>query len=84
QALASVFALQTLGSLVQPLGMAKGHTKMLFIRDTQMLVVRVPIIIAGLMMAGLPGVVYARVLTGLISTVVNMLLVKRLINFPFF
>ncbi|NKK90657.1 oligosaccharide flippase family protein [Rhizobium leguminosarum bv. viciae] len=84
QALASVFALQTLGSLVQPLGMAKGHTKMLFIRDTQMLVVRVPIIIAGLMMAGLPGVVYARVLTGLISTVVNMLLVKRLINLPFF
>lgn len=49
-----------------------------------MLVVRVPIIIAGLMMAGLPGVVYARVLTGLISTVVNMLLVKRLINLPFF
>ncbi|RFB90857.1 lipopolysaccharide biosynthesis protein [Rhizobium leguminosarum bv. trifolii] len=84
QALASVFALQTLGSLVQPLGMAKGHTKMLFIRDTQMLVVRIPIIIAGLMMAGLPGVVYARVLTGLISTVVNMLLVKRLINLPFF
>lgn len=84
QALASVFALQTLGSLVQPLGMAKGHTKMLFIRDSQMLVVRIPIIIAGLMMAGLPGVVYARVLTGLISTVVNMLLVKRLINLPFF
>lgn len=64
--------------------MAKGHTKLLFIRDAQMLVVRVPIIIVGLMIAGLPGVVYARVLTGLISTAVNMLLVKRLIGLPFF
>ncbi|MBY3068894.1 oligosaccharide flippase family protein [Rhizobium laguerreae] len=84
QALASVFALQTLGSLVQALGMAKGHTKLLFIRDTQMLVTRVPIIIVGLLLAGLPGVIYARVLTGLISTVVNMLLVKRLIGLAFF
>ncbi|MBA5805898.1 lipopolysaccharide biosynthesis protein [Rhizobium changzhiense] len=84
QSLASVFALQTLGSLVQALGMAKGKTKLLFIRDSQMLVTRVPIIIVGLLLAGLPGVVYARVLTGLISTVVNMLLVKRLIGLPFF
>src|SRR5690606_5827125 len=42
QALASVFAFQTLGSLVQPLGMATGVTKLLFIRDSQMLVVRMP------------------------------------------
>ncbi|EJZ17248.1 lipopolysaccharide biosynthesis protein [Rhizobium sp. Pop5] len=84
QTLASIFALQTLGSLVQPLGMAKGNTKLLFIRDAQMLVLRVPIIVAGLIFAGLPGVIYARVLSGLISTVVNMLLVKRLIGLPFF
>ncbi|ACI56234.1 lipopolysaccharide biosynthesis protein [Rhizobium leguminosarum] len=84
QSLASVFALQTLGSLVQALGMAKGQTKLLFIRDSQMLVTRVPIIIVGLLLAGLPGVIYARVLTGLISTVVNMLLVKRLIGLAFF
>ncbi|KAB0677698.1 lipopolysaccharide biosynthesis protein [Aureimonas leprariae] len=79
QALASIFALQTLGSLVQPLGMALGRTKLLFMRDTQMLCVRMPIIIAGLYFGGLPGLVYARVLTGLLSTLVNMLLVKRLI-----
>lgn len=82
QALASVFALQTLGSLVQPLGMAKGATRMLFVRDTQMLLVRVPIMIAGLLLAGLPGVVVGRVFTGLCSAVVNMVLVRRLIGLP--
>ena len=78
QSLASVFALQTLGSLVQPLGMAKGETKLLFIRDTQMLCVRVPVMIAGLMLAGLQGVVIGRVFTGLLAALVNMVLVRRL------
>lgn len=82
QALASVFALQTLGSLVQPLGMAKGETKLLFMRDTQMLLVRVPVMLAGLMLAGLQGVVIGRVFTGLTSALVNMVLVRRLIGVP--
>jgi O-antigen/teichoic acid export membrane protein len=82
QALASVFAFQTLGSLVQPLGMAKGQTKLLFFRDSQMLLVRMPIIIGGLLLWGLPGVVYARVFTGVFSAFVNMFLVKRLIGVP--
>jgi O-antigen/teichoic acid export membrane protein len=77
QSLASVFALQTLGSLVQPLGMAKGETRVLFVRDTQMFCLRVPIMIAGLMLYGLPGVILGRVFTGLFSTVVNMMLVRR-------
>jgi O-antigen/teichoic acid export membrane protein len=80
QALASVFALQTLGSLVQPLGMAKGETRLLFVRDTQMFAVRVPIMVAGLVVAGLPGVVFGRVFTGLFSAFVNMILVRRLIG----
>lgn len=80
EALASVYALQTLGSLVQPLGMAKNENKLLFIRDTQMLFVRVPIIFAGLMLWGLPGVIFGRVLTGLLGALVNMILVRRLIG----
>lgn len=80
QALAAVFALQTLGSLVQPLGMAKGETRLLFIRSTQMLFVRVPIILATLLLYGLEGVIYGRVVTGLIGALVNMLLVRRLIG----
>jgi O-antigen/teichoic acid export membrane protein len=82
QALASVFAFQTLGSLVQPLGMAKGETRLLFVRDTQMFFVRVPIMVVGLMLAGLQGIVIGRVFTGLFSAVVNMILVRRLIGVP--
>jgi hypothetical protein len=62
--------------------MAKGETRMLFVRDTQMLLVRVPIMIAGLLVAGLPGVVVGRVFTGLCSAIVNMVLVRRLIGLP--
>jgi hypothetical protein len=47
-----------------------------------MLLVRVPIMIAGLLVAGLPGVVIGRVFTGLCSAVVNMMLVRRLIDLP--
>jgi O-antigen/teichoic acid export membrane protein len=82
QALASVFAFQTLGSLVQPLGMARGETRLLFMRDTQMLLVRVPVMIAGLLVAGLPGVVVGRVFTGLFSALVNMVLVRRFTGVP--
>lgn len=82
QALASVFAFQTLGTLVQPLGMAKGETKLLFIRDSQMLVARMPVIIGSLLLWGLPGVVYARVFTGIFAAFVNMFLVRRLVGVP--
>jgi lipopolysaccharide exporter len=80
QALASVFALQTLGSLVQPLGMAKGETRMLFIRSAQMLLVRVPVMVIGLMLGGLQGIVIGRVFTGLFGALINMILVRRFIG----
>ncbi len=80
QALASVYALQTLGSLNQPLGMALGQTRNLFIRDAQMLLVRIPVITIGLVFWGLPGLIFSRVLTGLFSAFVNMVIVKRFIN----
>lgn len=82
QGLSSVFALQTLGSLVQPLGMAKGQTKLLFKRDVQMFFVRLPIIIAGIYFGGLKGLVTARIVTGLLAALVNMMLVRRLIDLP--
>ena len=58
--------------LSQPLGMAVGATKLLFKRDVQMFFVRLPIITAGLLLAGLPGLVAARALTGTIAIGVNM------------
>ena len=52
QGLSAIFALQTLGSLAQPLGMAAGATKLLFKRDVQMFFVRLPIITAGNLAGG--------------------------------
>jgi lipopolysaccharide exporter len=78
QALAAVYALQTLGSLVDSLGMAKGKTRILFIRSLQMLFVRIPIIIAAMWFFGLVGLVYSRVFTGLLGVWVNMNLIHRL------
>jgi O-antigen/teichoic acid export membrane protein len=80
RALASIYAIQTLGSLVQPLGMAKGATRLLFVRSVQMFCVRLPIVLTGLLLYGLHGAVLCRVLTGLIGAFVNMSLVRRLIG----
>jgi lipopolysaccharide exporter len=77
QVLASVFALQTLGSLAEPLGMANGQTRLLFMRNLQMLLIRTPIIIAGMVLGGLKGVVIARVISGLVTIFLAMRLVRR-------
>lgn len=82
QSLAAIFALQTLGTLVQALAMAKNENRLLFIRDTQMFFIRLPVIIVGLWFWGLPGIVTARIITGLLAIGVNMMLVRRLINLP--
>jgi len=78
QALSAVFALQTLGSLVQPLGMATGATRNLFQRDLLLFVLRLPVIIAAMLLWGLTGLIYARVATGLTAAFINMTLVRRL------
>lgn len=82
QILAAVFALQTLGSLAQPLGLALGQPRVLFVRDTQMLMLRLPLILAAMLMFGLYGLVLARVASGLMATVLNLLLVRRFIALP--
>lgn len=77
QVLASVFALQTLGSLSEPLGMANGQTRLLFVRNLQLFVIRIPLIVAGMLLGGLKGVVLARVLSGLVAIFFAMRLVRR-------
>lgn len=80
QALSAVFALQTIGSFVNSVAMAKGKTKRLFVRDLQLLCFRLPVITVAMIMFGLIGLVYSRVLTGLVGIAVNMFLVKELID----
>lgn len=78
QALSAVFAFQTIGSLAQPLAMAVGETKLLFKRDWQGLVMRVPLIIVGAYFMGMPGIVYARVFTGTAGLLLNTNVVTRI------
>lgn len=77
QGLAAIFALQTLGSLSTPLGMARGETRVLFNRNVLMLIVRVPLIVAGMLVGGLKGIVIARLVSGLFSIFVSLRLVRR-------
>lgn len=79
QALASIYALQTLATLTQSLGIAKGQPRLLFVRSLQMFAIRVPLLVAGMFIDGLRGVVLARVLSGLIAIGFNMFLVRRFI-----
>lgn len=77
EVLAPVFALQSLGNVAQPLAMAAGETALLFRRDVQALLMRPPFIVAGMALGGFRGIVWARVLTGLIGVALNMLVVRR-------
>lgn len=84
QILASVFALQTMGSLAQGLAMAVGSTKLLFRRDVQGFVIRIPFIIAGAYLDGFRGIVYARVISGTITIFLNMILVRTITGLTVF
>ncbi len=80
QGLAAILALQTLGKLVQPLAMAKGVPDLLFRRDLLSFFIRIPLVVAGLLLGGLHGVIIARMATGLIAIGFNLHLVRRLIG----
>lgn len=80
QGLSAIFALQTLGALVQPLAMAKAATRPLFMRDLLSFIVRAPLIVAGLLLGGLHGIIVARIVSGLIAIGFNLRLVRDLIG----
>lgn len=80
QMLATVFAVQTIGSSADSLGMAKGATRLLFVRSLQLLLVRIPIIVLAMWQFGMTGLITARVLTGLVGMWVNLHIVRELIG----
>lgn len=82
EVLSCVFGVQTLGSVVQPLALALGKTKAMFRRDVANLLIRLPAIVLGLYLGGLPGIVCARALTSGIGIVINMHLVRAFIGVP--
>ena len=83
EVLASVFAFQTLGSLSQPLAMATANTQLLFWRDLQGFAIRLPTIAIGMLAAGLPGVLYARALSGSVAIGLHMNVVRKITGLGF-
>lgn len=75
QVLAPVFAVQALAAPAQALALARGRTRSIFQRDLINLVIRLPLVIGGLMLFGVPGVLAARVIAGLNITYLNMRMV---------
>jgi len=80
QIISIVLGLQTLSSAVRPLAFALGNTKRSFSRDLTYFSIRLPLIILGLWLGGLTGLLYARLLVGLIGIYINMRLVRSLIG----
>jgi lipopolysaccharide exporter len=80
QMLAAILALQTIGSSAESLGMAKGATRLLFVRSVQMLLVRVPMILWAMWQFGMTGLITARVLTGLFAIWINLHIVRQLVG----
>ncbi len=84
QFLASVFAVQTLATTVEPLAMGMGASRILFNRSLVNFAVRVPLTLIGLLTGGLVGLLIARCVSGLIGMAINMFMVQSLLNLSFF
>jgi lipopolysaccharide exporter len=80
QALSIIAALNTIVSALFPVALALGETKFMFKRQLILVAFRVPAIIVGMYLAGLPGVIIGRIATGMFGLLVNLHMLKRLIR----
>ncbi len=78
--LAPVFAVQMLTGPAQSIAMAQGRTDTILYRDLLALAIRLPLILIGLYLAGLQGVIWARVASGLAIILLNLLLIRRILG----
>jgi hypothetical protein len=62
--------------------MAKGETKSLFLRNSLKLIIRVPLVVAGMTAGGLVGLLIGRAIAGVVGVGVDMTMVTRLIGLP--
>ncbi len=83
QVLSCVFGFQTVVTLNQPLAMAAGETNLLFRRDVQAFLYRVPMLIVGMYLGGLMGVVYARAVAGTTGLFLGANVVSRVTGVSF-
>ena len=82
QVFSIMFSISSLAVPLQSLAMATGQNKMLFKRDLQGLVVRVPLVFIGIYYGGIEGVAYSRFAAALIGTGVVLFIIRALIDVP--
>ncbi|QFU10359.1 Lipopolysaccharide biosynthesis protein WzxC [Rhodobacteraceae bacterium THAF1] len=80
QFLASIFAIQTIARMVQPLAMGTGRSKVLFNRSLINLCIRVPLTLLGLLAGGFVGLLIGRSIAAIISIGVNLYLVRQILD----
>jgi PST family polysaccharide transporter len=78
QGLSLLYAIQSIATPAEPLAMALGQTRALFIRNLLLFLVRFPIVIPALLYFGLIGAVIGRMAAGLIHSIINLFFIKRL------
>jgi O-antigen/teichoic acid export membrane protein len=78
QVLSIVFAAHAFSMPVNPLAMGLGHTRPLFLRDFAFIIIRYPLIFAGLLLNGLVGLLFARCISGTIGILMDVYLARRL------
>jgi len=78
QTIAVVTSLQNIGIAVQPLAMTLGNTRQMFRRDVTSFCIRVPLILAGLFLYGLPGVLAGRALAEILALLINLHLARQI------
>ena len=84
QFLASIFAVQTIASMVQPLSLGVGRSKILFHRSLINLCIRAPLTLIGLLTGGFIGLLIARSVAALISIGINLFLVQKILGLSVF
>lgn len=84
QVIAIGYAFETLNFAIKPLAMAMGRTKFLFTRSFLFLCLRVPMIVLGLWLGGLYGAALGRLASAFLTSVISLLLVRRLVGLTVF
>lgn len=84
QALSILYALQTLAAVANPLALAHGKTRELFLRDVILMLIRVPPVVVGLLLGGINGAVMGRVFAGLLHLIYNLHFVRQICGLTVF
>lgn len=70
-------------SSVRPLAMAAGATRLIFLRQLVVLIIRIPVITLGLLMGGIVGAALARLCSSFIELIIGTRVAGTLISMPF-